>query len=365
MQLIRTWFHRQFSDPQVVILVGMLTICFAMIFFFGRMVVPFLAGLVVAYLLEGLVRFLVEWKVPRLLAVLLVFFSFMTSMFFVLFWLLPLLTRQLAQLVQQIPGIITETQKLLLQLPERYPKLISDEQVVQFASALRTELFNFGQKLLTFSVASVMGLITIIVYLIIVPMLVFFFLKDKDRILGWVRSFLPKERSLASQVWREINDQMGNYIRGKFWEILIIWGATYATFLLLNLQYAMLLGLVVGLSVLIPYVGAAVVTLPIAVVAYAQWGFGDELFYVMLAYTIIQAIDGNILSPVLFSEAVDIHPVAIILAILIFGGLWGFWGIFFAIPLATVVQAVLRAWPRHKEAAEGPPREDPSCEQAG
>lgn len=359
MQLIRSWFQRQFSDPQVVILVGMLAFFFAMIFFFGRMMVPFLAGLVVAYLLEGLVRPLVKWRMPRLLAVLLVFSGFMTCMFFALFWLLPLLTKQLAQLVQQIPGIITSTQGLLLQLPERYPKLISDEQVVQITSALRTELFNFGQKLLTFSVASVMGLITIIVYLIIVPMLVFFFLKDKDKILAWMGSFLPRERRLATQVWQEINEQIGNYVRGKFWEILIVWGATYATFLWLGLQYAMLLSLVVGLSVLIPYVGAAVVTLPIAAVAYAQWGFGDELFYVLLAYTIIQTIDGNILAPLLLSEAVDIHPVAIILAILIFGGLWGFWGIFFAIPLATVVQAVLRAWPRHTEEAEVSPQQEP------
>lgn len=365
MHLIRVWFHRQFSDPQVVILVAMLSACFAMIFFFGRMMVPFLAGLVVSYLLEGLVRPLVRWRMPRFLAVILVFSAFMTSMFFVLFWLLPLLTKQLAQLVQQIPGIITETQSLLLQLPERYPKLISDEQVVQFTSVLRTELFNFGQKLLSFSVASVMGLITIIVYLIIMPMLVFFFLKDKDRILGWVRSFLPRERRLASQVWGEINEQMANYVRGKFWEILIVWAGTYATFLFLGLQYAMLLGLVVGLSVLIPYVGAVVVTLPIAVMAYAQWGFGDELFYVMLAYAIIQTIDGNILAPLLFSEAVSIHPVAIILAILIFGGLWGFWGIFFAIPLATVVQAVLRAWPRHMEEQDDSPQEVLPGEQAG
>ena len=357
MQMIRAWFQRHFNDPQVVILVVMLVVVFAGIFFLGRMVVPFLTGLVMAYLLEGLVRFLTSWRVPRLLAVLIVFFGFMTSSFFAMFWLLPMLTKQVAQLVQQIPGLITQTQTLLLQLPDRYPNFISDEQVVQFTTVLRTELFTFGQKLLAFSVASVTGFITIIVYLIIVPMLIFFFLKDKDKILSWLRDFLPKERTLASQVWREVDHQIGNYIRGKFLEILIIWGATYATFFWMGLQYAMLLGLVVGLSVLIPYIGAAVVTLPVAVVAYAQWGFGDEIVYVLIAYAVIQFIDGNILAPLLFSEVVDLHPVAIILAILVFGGLWGFWGIFFAIPLATVVQAVLRAWP--KPVAPPPDQLDP------
>ncbi|TVQ99924.1 MAG: AI-2E family transporter [Desulfovibrionales bacterium] len=362
MRLIRDWFQRHFSDPQVVILVGLLIVVFATIYFLGRLVVPFLVGLVMAYLLEGLVRLLTRWYIPRLLAVLIVFFGFMTGSLFAMFWLLPLLTKQVAQLVQQIPGLITQTQALLLQLPERYPNFISDEQVVEFTSALRTELFNFGQRLLTFSVASLTGLITLIVYLIIVPMLIFFFLKDKNAIMGWMSTFLPRERRLASQVWHEVDRQIGNYIRGKFLEILIIWAGTYATFYWLGLQNAMLLGLVVGLSVLIPYIGAAVVTLPVAIVAYAQWGFGDQLLYVLIAYAIIQAIDGNILAPLLFSEAVDIHPVAIILAILVFGGLWGFWGIFFAIPLATVVQAVLRAWPRPvaTPVSQLPPETSPS-----
>ena len=102
----------------------------------------------------------------------------------------------------------------------------------------------------------------------------------------------------------------------------------------------------VGFSVLIPYIGAAVITLPIAFVAYFQWGWGWSFGQVMIAYAVIQALDGNVLVPLLFSEALNLHPVAIIVAILVFGGLWGFWGVFFAIPLATVVQAVLKAWPR-------------------
>jgi putative permease len=73
---------------------------------------------------------------------------------------------------------------------------------------------------------------------------------------------------------------------------------------------------------------------------------GDDFLYIVIAYSIIQALDGIVLVPVLFSEAVNLHPIAIIVAILFFGGLWGFWGVFFAIPLATVVKAVLTAWPK-------------------
>ena len=88
------------------------------------------------------------------------------------------------------------------------------------------------------------------------------------------------------------------------------------------------------------------VTFPVAVIAYFQWGVGAEFAYLLLAYGIIQAVDGNLLVPWLFSEAVNLHPIAIIVAVLVFGGIWGFWGVFFAIPLATLVKAVMNAWPR-------------------
>jgi putative permease len=113
-----------------------------------------------------------------------------------------------------------------------------------------------------------------------------------------------------------------------------------------------LLGALVGLSVIIPYIGAVVVTIPVAVIAYFQWGWSADFAYLMVAYAIIQAIDGNVIVPLLFSEVVDLHPIAIIVAVLVFGGLWGFWGVFFAIPLATLVQATLNARPRPTRPAD-------------
>ena len=84
-------------------------------------------------------------------------------------------------------------------------------------------------------------------------------------------------------------------------------------------------------------------------IAFFQWGWGSEFAYLIIAYGIIQALDGNVVVPLLFSEAVNLHPVAIIVAVLLFGGLWGFWGVFFAIPLATLVKAVLHAWPKQEQ----------------
>lgn len=102
------------------------------------------------------------------------------------------------------------------------------------------------------------------------------------------------------------------------------------------MQYAVLLGVLVGLSVLIPYIGAAAVTVPVAMVALFQWGLTPEFWWLLVAYGIIQALDGNVLVPILFSEAVNLHPVAIIVAVLVFGGLWGFWGVFLCHSISNI-----------------------------
>ena len=147
-------------------------------------------------------------------------------------------------------------------------------------------------------------------------------------------------------IWNEMNMQFANYVRGKAIEIVIVGMVSFVAFLILGLQYAALLAMLIGLSVLIPYIGATVVTIPVLLVGYFQWGYSTEFIWLVVIYGVIQVLDGNVLVPLLFSEVVNLHPVAIIIAVLLFGGIWGFWGLFFAIPLATLVKAVYNAWPR-------------------
>jgi len=122
-------------------------------------------------------------------------------------------------------------------------------------------------------------------------------------------------------------------------------GLSYLVFAVFDLNYAALLGLLVGLSVIIPYIGATLVTIPVVAVAFFQWGLTPDFYWVVGLYIVLQVLDGNVLVPLLFSEAVNLHPLAIIVAVIFFGGLWGVWGVFFAIPLATLVNAVVTAWP--------------------
>ncbi len=351
MKPIFDWFRRTCSAPPLVVLIGFLVGGFVVIATMGDMLAPVLASIVIAYLLEGLVAPLERLGLPRMVAVVIVFTLFLIALGVILFGLLPLLSRQVTQLVQQLPIIFGKGQKVLMLLPEKYPEVITAEQIQVVLAKVGAEVGNLGQQVLSWSLSSVVGAITALVYLVLMPLLVFFFLKDKRLILDWFSRLLPQDRKIAVSVWREVDGQIANYVRGKFIEVLVVWLASFIIFALFGLQYAMLLSVLVGLSVIVPYIGATVVTIPVLVVAWFQWGWSSDFGWLAAAYFVIQALDGNVLVPLLFSEVVSLHPIAIIVAILVFGGFWGFWGVFFAIPLATLVNAVIQAWPR-KAAAQ-------------
>jgi len=345
MNIITDWLRRQFANPQLVVLILILAAVVLTLYFAGGSLAPVLAATVIAYLLQGLVNRLESIGLPHLVAVHVVFISFVATVSLAAFGLMPLLVGQLTQLVQQVPSMMSRARDLLLRLPNEYPSIFTEQQISDFIVALRNEILGVGQTILSYSLSSLVTLVTVVVYFFLVPLMVYFMIKDKQRIVDWFSRFLPEDRHLSSTVWHEVDVQIANYVRGKFWEIIIVASFAYATFSLLDLEYALLLAALTGVSVLIPYIGAALVTVPVALVALFQWGLSPDFYWAVAAYLIIQALDGNLLAPLLFSEAVDLHPVAIIVAILFFGGLWGFWGVFFAIPLATVIQAILRVWP--------------------
>jgi putative permease len=321
-----------------------LTCLFLFLALFSHLLMPVLVALGIAFLLDLPVNKMVNLKLSRTGSTVVVVSVFVGVTLIAMLGLMPIIWQQSSNLLQEVPHMVTEGQKYLLTLPEQYPEIIQASQIEMFIVAIKEKSLEWGQVALKASLNSISDIVALMVYLILVPLMVFFFLKDKHDLFAAFSRFLPKERRMATQVGKEMNQQVLNYIRGKVIEILIVGISTTIAFIFLDLRYSVLLGVLVGLSVLVPYVGATIVTIPVFLVALFQFGFSHELGYVMLAYGIIQAIDGNVIVPLLFSEAVNLHPVTIIIAVILFGGLWGFWGIFFAIPLATLVKAVINAW---------------------
>ncbi|MCQ4108425.1 AI-2E family transporter [Aeromonas sp. JL9] len=349
LEVLKHWYQTRFSDPDAVTLFLLLVFCFAIIWLFGDLLAPLLVALVMAYLLEWPVARLQKAGLSRTLATSVILILFIAVAVASLLGLIPTLVSQGINLAKEAPAMLTHAQDYVRTLPDKYPELIDVSLVETVIDNIRQRILSGGEHLVSASLSSLVNVVAIMIYLILVPLMVFFMLKDKRVLMGSLRRFLPRNRTLVNRVWVEMNNQIINYIRGKVIEILIVGIATYVPFALMGLRYSVLLAVAVGFSVLIPYIGAAVVTVPVAMVALFQWGLTPEFAWLMVAYLVIQALDGNLLVPVLFSEAVNLHPVAIIIAVLVFGGLWGFWGVFFAIPLATLVKAVINAWPKREE----------------
>ncbi|MCH6564538.1 MAG: AI-2E family transporter [Proteobacteria bacterium] len=352
INILKQWYERYFTDPQTVIFAFILVFGFLLIVVMNAHLMPILIGIIIAYLFEGLVVRMGQINLNRTIAASFATAVILTAIVLTLFVLLPLLSRQVSELIRELPTMLGKGQQLLSQLPQQYPDFVSTQQVEEILTFVRTEVTSLGQRVVSLSLASVVGVITFFVYLILLPLMVFFFLKDKELILGWLGGFLPDERRLVREVWADLDIKIASYVRGKFLEILIIWVTSFIAFSWMGLNYAMLISLLVGISVIVPYVGATVVTIPVALIAVSQWGVTSEFGYLIAIYALIQFLDGNLLVPLLFSEVVNLHPIAIIVSVVFFGSLWGIWGVFFAIPLATFIQAVIKAWPSHDTATE-------------
>ena len=351
IKVFKSWFERYFSDDEAVILFLILGAGLLFIIYLGNILAPVIASIILAYVLQGLVVYLRSKGVNNLAAIYLSYLFFLGTVLGFFFSVLPLVWRQLTSLITDMPTIVTKLKKLVFSLQEEYSTIITLQELDLMLQNLTSSVANLGQWIVSQSLEGLPIFITAMIYLIVVPILVFFFIKDKDKIVGSIVSFLPKDRRLMTQVWEEMNRQFANYVRGKVVEIAIVGGCTYIGFIFMSLNYSALLAILVGLSVVIPYIGAVLVTIPVAMIALFQFGLSDAFYYVMLIFLIIQMIDGNVLVPLLFSEVVNLHPTVIIIAVLFFGGIWGVWGVFFAIPLATMVKAVFTAWPRKTDSS--------------
>lgn len=343
LEVFKQWYRKNFSDPNAVTLVLAVVLIGFLFAWVGKLLTPVLVAAVFAFLLEWPVKKVTSLGLNRNLSTSIViagFVGFMTTMFVMA---IPVIWQQSIGLVKELPEMMSEVKRYIHALPEQYPNL--DKALIDnVMTNVDGKFISFIESSLETAMSSLNDIVAILIYVILVPLMVFFMLKDKSSLVAGIDRLIPAERTLIVQVTTEMNQQIINYIRGKMIELFIVGGTTYIAFVIMDLRYAAVLGLLVGISVLIPYIGAAVVTIPVVGVALFQFGLTPDFYYVMIAYGIIQTLDGNLLVPLLFSEAVDLNPVYIIIAVLFFGGLWGFWGVFFAIPLASLVKALINAW---------------------
>ena len=343
LEEINNLFRKIFSNEETLVFASLLTGAFLIIFFLGNILTPFFISIIFAYLLVGLQNRLEGLGFNSGIALALTYSFFLLLGIAFLVWLGPLVYQQVNALVDAVPETIKLISTIVASLAEEYPQLQTLSNVVK-DEFVEPDLPETDVILKTLLGAISTG-VTLSINLILVPILVFFFLFDKKSIISSFLSILPKERAMLRQVWVEMDDQLSNYVRGKALEIVIVGCAAALIFMYFDLQYIALLSILVGFSVLIPFLGAFIVTLPVAVLGLVQFGLTSDFWLLMSVYLVLQILDGYLLVPILFSDAVKLHPVVIMLAVFVFGAMFGFWGIFFAIPIATLIKAIWNSWP--------------------
>ena len=342
---LKGFFRNYFYEEEQFAALFLLIIASVLLYFVGSTITPVFVSILVAYLLNGVMNFFEEKEYSKKISFYFTFTIFLAFYLFVLLSL-PYVTGQIASLINELPAIVAFVENLFDDLIIRYPNFFTTEQVEEIFASSASFIPSIAEQVLIQLNTGFSAIMNALIFLILTPILVFFFLKDKSEMLSYLTYFLPNKRGLLSQIWSDLNIQLFGYVRGKALEMLIVASITSIAFLALGVNYSIILGILVGMSVLIPLFGAILVTIPVVAIGLFQWGLDTSFYIFLFVYLMIQILDGNVLFPLLMGNEVNLHPVLIILSILVFGGIWGFWGLLLAVPIATLIRAVFKVWPK-------------------
>ena len=356
---IQSWYKNKYLNNEPVMFIGLMLFFYLVLAFMGDYIAPILAALVISYLLDTLVNILHKYsRINRVLLVYVVFILFLLTLLTMIFVLIPTMITQLIDFVQQTSHTVSSLKDSLESLSKEYPSYLTESRIDSIVSWSNTVNWSklsssIGSYIIQNTASTLPMLFTGIVYLFLVPLMVFYFLKDKIKIIEWFRGFLPQSDGALYDVWNDLQPKLADYVKGKAIEFVIVFVLTYIGFIYFDLNYALLLAFGVGLSVIIPYIGMVIITIPVILVGLLQFGLTSTFAWMITIFFLIQALDGNLLVPVLFSEVLDIHPVGVVSSILIFGGMWGLWGIFFAIPLGLLFMSGVNMFQNHLKKQRG------------
>lgn len=346
------WYRRRYTNCEPIVLLFTFALTAFIVLGASQYIAPVLTSIVIAYLMQGPMRCLERLKVPHKLALSVVYLLFVGCVLALVLWLFPLLWQEMLNVYRVLPEAIEKTQVLLSHLPQRLRGLVDASQLHALALQAQGMIAHLSRQALMYSISSIQLLFQLVIYLVLVPLMVLYFLSDSKVIANWVTNLLPREHGMVKQVWSNLDDQLGHYVRGKMVEFLIVAIVSSLAFFLIGLRYPILMGVLLGFSAFVPVVGGILVTIPVVIIGFWQWGWSGHFGHLVLLHSALLFLDGYVLVPWLFSNRLGLHPLAIILAVLIFGELWGMWGIFFAIPMACLLKAMLQALSLGKSSAD-------------
>lgn len=300
---------------------------------------PFLIACLIAYLLYPVISKIHSFNIPRGIAILIIYLLFFGGMAYMIYRVYPVMIYQLKDLNEQLPQFIDAYEKLIYKLYEYtsfLPETVHDKM---------DQLFNRVEQSLDSILSKLVGAFTkvfdMVVLIMVIPVLVFYFLKDFDKIKSFFKQFIPKKYQRQSSIMcHAIDESLGNYFRGLLIVCSFVSVATFIVFHFLNIKYALLLAIIIGLTNIIPYFGPIIGAIPAVAITFMM--SGKLVVFVLISIFVIQLIESNLLSPYIMGKSINIHPVAIIFVLLLGGKLFGVPGMIIAVPLLTILKVITK-----------------------
>lgn len=309
--------------------------------FLGKLLSPFIISALFAYLLYPIVKKIESYRVQRSLSILIIYLFFIGTISLFIFHSMPKISIQLRQLIEQLPNLIYTYEGLILSIYEStslLPEALHD-QIDGLLQSLEQRIDVVSSKILN----SMAHLFDLIIIITVIPVLTFYFLKDFESIKNYTKKICPKKyHNWLRIIVRSINNGLGNYIRGQFIVCLFVALASWIALEIIGLNYAALLGIIMGLTNIIPYFGPLIGILPAIAIAITQ--SSKYVFLVIIAAFIVQMLENNLLSPFIVGKSVNIHPIGIIFALILGGQSFGVLGMIIAVPLLTIFKGTIQSF---------------------
>lgn len=334
----RNLFHRVFL---FILLLIILIIIFVQRKKLEVILLPFAIGLFITYILDPVVVFLINKGLKRTVAVAIIYFILITSIVIALLYVIPVVLTELAKLSEAIPFYTQETQLFIKEIRTKYKanlpasvQEVIDRNIAQIEKALLSILQNIANI--------IMGWFASLFSFILGPIVGFYLLKDLDRIKLSIISYLPPcyKNNILSFL-QKIDITLGKYIRSQLIVSLFIGVLTTLVLYVLKIDFALLIGILAGITNIIPYFGPLIGALPAVLISLIR--YPNKVVWLIISLIIIHEVESGIISPHIVGENVGVHPLTVIFALLIGGVFFGLWGMILAVPLAALIKLFLES----------------------
>lgn len=312
----------------------------------GGVLLPFVAGIGIAYLLNPLVDRLARWRVPRVASAAIVLLVFFLILAIIIMLLLPLIESQVSQLATRAPQALDDGRQHLQQWMDRLQERLSPEDAArlrEMAGSWAAAALGWGAKLVEGMLASGVALASLLSLIFITPLVAFYLLCDWHNFTAHIDSWVPRHYAVTvREQLGHINEMLAGFLRGQLL-ICVIMAVYYAVALtIIGTSSAVVIGILIGILAFIPVVGALIGFLLAIGLTLVQEPTWQAAIAVVVVFAAGQGVESNVLSPKLVGDRVHLHPVWIIFALLAFGKLFGFLGVLLALPAAAVVGVLVR-----------------------